>query len=299
MLFSVIDAPETEFGYGIQEYSSMEQVADRITRNDELLADLEAAYRDKEVETEDYELQKNAIVEQSGIYRYLLEHNIEYHDVRSVEYIGVYAKNNASFVMYLSNLAQVFIVVICAIAALSVFSGEFQSGTARFVYCCGKKRWKIVLSKIYLIALIYIACIGIFMLFQWIFSLPYKSDFNYLLDITNTGITQYSINGFIARTMFAIIPDTAFWLLIFISVGLFFKNIYWVIAVDAGIYAVFQMIFLRIPAAQINAFAHSLINIHVNGISDGQFAVAMSIKYAAVIILLIVGIIQFQKKDLA
>lgn len=287
------------FGYGVENYSDFQVVSDRIKEDEDKIIEISKAYEDGNIDKDSYLEQIEYVTINKNIYQYILENKLEYKDGQCIQYFAENANDRVIFVVMNAFFSQLFIVVFIAIITFYVINNDFQSGTFKFVYTSGPPRRKIMIHKILTILVSYLAISFTYIGAVKLFSMPYEIHYGTLIDVVDTSVSGISSTNYISKVLFSTFLDNFYWVMIFISISLTFRNIYYVVGGYFISYAILEILFCYIPVEFISALAVQYFNIHNYNVAEEMYWIATSLKYLVFMALLGGTMHRFERKDLA
>lgn len=293
LYYGVHDRQEAVVGYDVGDYLTMDSFDDVKKSIAESRDFYRGMYQSGDMTLEDYEAAVEYLDVNENICAVLMSRGITKENVLSADYTEDFIATKPMYFRFICCVFQVCLVVVFAVFALFVFNIEFQNGTAKLTYGGGKKQ-KVLLTKLLLCAVFYVATITVFVIFAFAFSAKYGMGRPYVYLTVGTECILMTAQQFLWRSVLSLALETLFWFVCFIVIGLFVRNVYAAFLGDVLIYSLFY----ALRYTPFKCVALPLVISTSNGVGGIAFLISTLIKYFIVSLALVLAVFSFKKRDI-
>lgn len=281
---------DIQFSHDIAVYKNDSDIDDAIAYLKTELANLN-------INDKDYRASAQRINENIFIYEYVKTNHISYDDCQEV--IALEGKNNTriDYLIYSTTVIVFSIILVSFILGYSLFVSDQQNRYSVFLYGTEKKRMYFILKKITLFFIVILCVTVLLFTLSLIMSMALESPHQTLLYVYNDKVFVMGVNTYVLKNILSLFFYTLCVGLMTVTVGLVAKKQFLYVIGLIGIIAIMFISGLVNNEIMQSLFIYPM-SIYTFDIRESLFIGISASKFTIIVILLLLSINYFNKKDL-
>lgn len=281
---------DVQFSHDITEYKNDSDINDAI-------AYLKTELVNLNINDKDYKASSQRINENILIYEYVKTNHISYDDCQEI--VALEEKNNTriDYLIYSTTIIVFSIILVSFILGYSMFVSDQQNRYSIFIYGTEKKRMYFILRKIVLFFIVILCVTVLLFTLSLIMSMALESPHQTLLYIYNNRVLTMGVNTYILKNIFSLLFYVLCVEIMTVTVGLYVKKQFLYVIGLIGIIVIMLLSGLVNNGIMQSLFIYPM-SIYTFDIKESLFIGISISKFLIIIILLLLSINYFNKKDL-
>lgn len=245
-----------------------------------------------------YQEQINRLEDSKSIYEFLYENEIDYEDVAEIN--GIY-ETSYDQVTLLSGLVQYLLfafIILLLFTVIYLINQDFNTGVYKFVYGRNKSRASTVFSKLKIYYVVLLGFLFVFTVILILFLYPVGNDFKYVLFVNKGTVYLISVFKYLVLIYLSVVSVIIFYSIIIFSMSLFINNTLNFILIFGSIFLILQVLIPMIDIDFLTSMVYVPVFLLNQSIAPNIIIISIIVKYIVSIILLILSIWYFNRKNL-